>query len=192
MSAKEVELVTSMVIYAARCVAEGDFHMLEEFGLGREEIAALSNLSVVDLHRISRGLSGHFIKAINVDRSALWHFIEYVENEREKDRLIDTMIKADASLDMMRSLMGISDAHEYAERRKLAGFPPSGGRPASPDEETSSAIYRAWKEITERQKDGNDDLAPGDYLEIHEKTGAPLRTIWHLVCKWSAFDSGGQ
>ena len=49
---KEAELTTAVVLYAVRCLAEGDQMALRTMKFGPKELAALRELSLADLYRI--------------------------------------------------------------------------------------------------------------------------------------------
>ncbi len=49
---KEADLVTAVLIYAMRCLAEGDHAALRDLHFGVKEIEALREMQVADLYRI--------------------------------------------------------------------------------------------------------------------------------------------
>ena len=49
---KEADLVTAVLLYAIRCIAEGDQHALRSMNFGPKEIDALRELAVEDLYRV--------------------------------------------------------------------------------------------------------------------------------------------
>ncbi len=185
MSTKESDLVTAMMVFAARCVAEGDLRLLQELGIGEREAEAIRKLTVVDLQRLSRKLKGHFIRGMDIDRESFWMLLQDLGREREREALEEALIKADAPMDMMHTMFQM-DSHEYAARRGMANLPSSVGRPPEPDEATSHAVWKAWKNLADSQEQM--ELDPGEYLTIHKETGASMRAIWGLITRWSRFE----
>ena len=49
---KEADLVTAVLLYAMRCLAEGDQHALRAMQFGPKEIEALRELNLADLYRV--------------------------------------------------------------------------------------------------------------------------------------------
>lgn len=180
---KESDLVTAFALFAARCIAEGDLRKLKELGIGEREAEAIREITVVDLQRLSRKLKGHFLKGVNlVDNDSFWLLLQDLKREREQEALENRLIRADAPMDMMHTLFQM-DAHEYAARRRMAELPSAVGRPAEPDEETSHAVWRAWKKRLADTPGA--ELDPESFLAIHQETGASLRTIWGLIARWN-------
>jgi len=51
-STKEADLVTAVLMYAMRCLAEGDQTALRNMNFGVKEIEALREMRIADLYRI--------------------------------------------------------------------------------------------------------------------------------------------
>ena len=48
---KESELVMAVLLYAIRCLEEGDQHALRSMNFGPQEVAALRDINLADLYR---------------------------------------------------------------------------------------------------------------------------------------------
>ena len=176
---KEADLVTAVLLYAMRCLAEGDQHALRGMQFGPKEIEALRELNLADLYRVG-SLQAHCL-AIRLDRDVFWPMIANLRATRETEELQRDLIEADAPLEMMRSLFGVG-SREYTRLRRMLALEPAVGRPPEPDEETSHKLWRALS--AHLQPDADEALDPKQYLAVHEESGAPMRAIWNLAQRW--------
>ena len=176
---KEADLVTAVLLYAMRCLAEGDQHALRAMQFGPKEIEALRELNLADLYRVGT-LQAHCL-AIRLDREVFWPMIANLRATREAEELQRDLIQADAPLEMMRSLFGVG-SREYTRLRRMLALEPAVGRPPEPDEETSHKLWRALS--AHLQPDADEALDPKQYLAVHEESGAPMRAIWNLAQRW--------
>ncbi len=177
---KEAELTTAVLLYAVRCLAEGDHHALRAMNFGAKEVEALHGLDLTDLYRVHR-LQAHCL-SIQLDRDVFWPLIAYLRREREAARLQRTLIRTDAPFEMMQRLFGLS-SRDYTRLRRLFGTPPAVGRPPEPDQDLS---HRIWAVVREHGLgEGTGPFSGEDYLVIAEKSGAPLRAVWQLTQRWA-------
>ena len=176
---KEADLVTAVLLYAMRCLAEGDQHALRAMQFGPQEIEALRELNLADLYRVN-SLQAHCL-AIHLDREVFWPMIANLQATREAEELQRDLIQADAPLEMMRSLFGMG-SREYTRLRRMLALEPAVGRPPEPDEETSHKLWRALSAHV--QPDADEPLNPKQYLMVHKESGAPMRAIWSLAQRW--------
>jgi hypothetical protein len=126
---KEAELTTAVLLYAVRCLAEGDQHALRAMSFGAKEDEALHALDLTDLYRVHR-LQAHCL-SIQLDRDVFWQLIAYLCRERQAAALQRILIQADAPFDMMQQLFGLS-SRDYTRLRRLFGVPPTVARPPVP------------------------------------------------------------
>ena len=179
---KESELVMAVLLYAIRCLAEGDQHALRGMNFGPEEVAALRDINLADLYRAG-SLQAHCLD-IRLNRDVYWPMLAHLRRERETEEVQRDLIQADAPLEMMRSLFGVG-SREYTRLRRLLTSDPAIGRPPEPDEATSHALWRAWSDRT--NEDPAAPLAPEDYLALCEETGASMRAVWSLTQRWAEY-----
>lgn len=118
ISTKEGDLVTAVLLYATRCLAEGDQHALRAMRFGPREIEAMRELNLADLYRVG-ALRAHCL-SIALDREVFWPMIANLRATRESEELLRDLIHADAPLEMMRSLFGVSSREYTRLRRTLA------------------------------------------------------------------------
>ena len=163
---KEADLVTAVLLYAMRCLAEGDHHALRTMQFGPREIEALRELNLGDLYRVG-SLKAHCL-AIQLDREVFWPMLANLRAAREAEELQRDLIQADAPLEMMRRLFGVG-SREYTRLRRMLALDPAVGRPPEPDEATSHKLWRAL--AVHLQSDADEALDPKRYLAVHKESG---------------------
>ncbi|MCP5348362.1 MAG: DUF2857 domain-containing protein [Pseudomonadales bacterium] len=184
-SNKEADLTTAVLLYAMRCLAEGDQQALRAMNFGPKELGALKEMNLADLYRADT-LRVHCLK-IALDRTVFWPMLDNLRHQRESDDLQRELLAADAPLEMMRQLFGWS-SREYTRWRRLLTLAPSVGRPPELNEADTHALWYAWQARIE----GRDQNALGasDYLDLQQQTGIGLRSIWALVQRWETYGEG--
>lgn len=176
---KEADLVTAVLLYALRCLAEGDQPALRAMNFGARELEALKQMNLADLYRADT-LRAHCLR-IDVNRDVFWPMMEHLRQQREVEDLQRELIVADAPLEMMQALFGLS-SREYSRWRRLLTVAPAVGRPAELDEPTSHQLWYAWQQALEHEDE--DSLSAAVYLRLHRDTGIGLRQIWALLQRW--------
>ena len=180
-ASKEAELVTAVLLYAIRCLEEGDQPALRAMNFGPREIAALRELTLADLARAG-ALHVHCLD-IELNRDVYWPMLEHLKRERRLEEVQRDLIEADAPLEMMRRLFGVG-GREYTRLRRTLTHDPAVGRPPEPDEAVTHALWRAWSALRAARPDGV--LSPEDYLALSTDTDASLRAVWGLTERWLA------
>ena len=179
---KEADLVAAVLMYAIRCLAEGDQAALRNMKFGPSEIEALREMSLADLYRIE-SLRAHCLE-IGLNRQVYWPMIDRLREQRESEETLRTLIAADAPHEMVQVLYGLN-ARDYTRLRRILSVTPSVGRPSEPDEKSSHLLWDAWA----RRDDGEETglLTPEVYLELQRETEVPLRAIWSLTQRWAQY-----
>ena len=176
---KEADLINAVLRYAIRCLADGDRESLRAMNFGPKEIEALRGMQLADLPRLE-SLGAHCLE-INLNRDVYWTMVAHLQRERAAEALQHDLIKADAPFEMMQRLFGLG-SRDYTRLRRLFGVPPTVGRPPEPDQ---ALAHRVWAVARERfEQTSRDELLGEDYLEIAEKSVAPLRAVWQLTERW--------
>lgn len=184
-SNKEADLTTAVLLYAMRCLAEGDQHALRAMNFGPKELDALKEMNLGDLYRAD-ALRVHCLQ-IGLNRDVFWPMLDHLRHQRESEDLQRALLVADAPLEMMQQLFGLS-SREYTRWRRLLTLSPSVGRPPELNEEDTHTLWYAWRERVKTQERGI--LSAADYLELRQQTGIGLRSIWALVQRWEAYGEG--
>lgn len=179
---KESDLIAAVLMYAIRCLAEGDQAALRNMNFGPREIEALREMNLADLYRVE-SLRAHCLDIV-LNRDVYWPMIEHLRRQRESEEIQQVLIAADAPLEMMQTLFGLG-SRDYTRLRRMLTVAPSVGRPAEPDEEGTHKLWHAWVQRKEHEADG--PLPPSEYLAIHRETGVSMRAIWSLTQRWSQY-----
>ena len=179
---KEADLVIAVLMYAMRCLAEGDQSALRQMNFGIKEIEALRDMRVADLYRIE-SLRAHCLD-IALNRQVYWPMIERLAEQRSIEDTIQALISADAPQEMMLTLFGINQ-RDYTRLRRTLLVDPTVGRPPELDEAGSHQLWAVWSELSDGAE--ADLLAPQQYLNIHRETGLPMRAIWNQTQRWAQF-----
>jgi hypothetical protein len=179
---KEADLVTAVLMYAIRCLAEGDQAALRNMKFGPKEIEALREMNLADLYRIE-SLRAHCLD-IALNRQVYWPMIDHLRAQRESEETLQSLIAADAPHDMLLVLFGLN-ARDYSRMRRTLSVNPSVGRPPEPDEESSHRLWSAWSSRVAGETTGL--LAPADYLELYRETDVSMRAIWNLTQRWAQY-----
>ncbi len=179
---KESELITAVLMYALRCLAEGDQGALRNMNFGPREIAALREMTLADLYRVE-SLRAHCL-SIALNRDVYWPMMDHLRRQREAEETEQALIAADAPLEMMQTLFGLG-AREYSRLRRALAVAPAVGRPPEADEETAHRLWHAWEQRVNHEE--SNPLSAAEYLELHGETGVSLRAIWNLTQRWSQY-----
>ena len=179
---KEADLITAVLMYAMRCLAEGDQAALRNMNFGIKEIEALREMRVADLYRIE-SLRAHCLE-IALNREVYWPMIEHLSEQRAMEDTIQALIVADAPQEMMQILFGLSP-RDYTRLRRILLVDPSIGRPPELDEASSHTLWEAWSSRVDGEESGL--LTATQYLAIHEETGLSIRAIWGQTQRWAQY-----
>lgn len=179
---KEADLVTAVLLYAMRCLAEGDQAALRNMNFGIKEIEALREMRVADLYRVE-SLRAHCLE-IALNRQVYWPMIERLSEQRAQEDAIQLLIVADAPQEMMQILYGLSP-RDYTRLRRILLVDPSIGRPPELDETSSHRLWEAWSSLADGDESGL--LTPEQYLAIHNETGLSMRAIWGQTQRWTQY-----
>jgi hypothetical protein len=179
---KEADLVTAVLMYAMRCLAEGDQTALRNMNFGVKEIEALREMRVADLYRVE-SLRAHCLE-IALNRQVYWPMIDHLSEQRAMEETIQILISADAPQEMMQVLFGLNQ-RDYTRLRRTLSVDPAIGRPPDLDEASSHRLWEAWSDRVDGEESGL--LTPEQYLDIHGKTGLSIRAIWNQTQRWAQY-----
>ena len=179
---KESDLITAVLMYAMRCLAEGDQTALRNMNFGVKEIEALREMRVADLYRV-KSLRAHCLEIV-LNRQVYWPMIEHLSEQRALEDTIQTLISADAPQEMMQVLFGLNQ-RDYTRLRRTLLVDPAIGRPPELDEASSHRLWEVWSARVDDEESGL--LIPEQYLEIHSETGLSMRAIWTLTQRWAQY-----
>ena len=184
MNNKEGSLVSAVLMYAMRCLAEGDMLALQHMQFGEKEVAALRELNMLDLYRVD-SLKAHCL-SIKLNRQVFWPMIDLLKRERKNEDLLGTLIEMDAPFEMLHELFGLG-TREYSARRRHMPSNLGQGRPQLPERAVEDKLYAAWRKMVDARD--SHELTASDYLTLHESTSISLRAIWSLVSQWTRVET---
>lgn len=167
-----INLMVAILTYAVRCAEDGDLEGLLEMGFGPTEIALLAELKLIHVRGIVRHTDCF---SVRLNQPAFRSMVRSVRLDGDAAEWEHVLIRCDAPFDMVRQLFGTS-RRTYKNWRRL--FKISWVSCSKPDPGMVIAIRN---HLADR---AHDRLAPHEYLQMSEETGAPLRTIWREVCNW--------
>ncbi len=124
-SNKEADLTTAVLLYAMRCLAEGDQQALRAMNFGPKELDALKEMNLADIYRAD-ALRVHCLK-IGLNRDVFWPMLEHLRHQRESEDLQRKLLASDAPLEMMQQLFGLS-SREYHSLASVADVGALGGK----------------------------------------------------------------
>ena len=184
MNTKEGSLVSAVLMYAMRCLSEGDLRSLQHMQFGEKEVEALRDLHMLDLSRVE-SMKAHCL-SISLNRQVFWPMIEFLQRERKNEDLLNDLIEKNAPFDMLHELFGLS-TREYAARRRHLPSSLGQGRPQLPERKIEDELYAAWRRMVDDRE--TYELNGFDYVELHEKSRVSIRAVWSLVSKWTREES---
>lgn len=184
MNTKEGTLVSAVLMYAMRCLAEGDMLALQHMQFGEKEVQALRDLRATDLYRVE-SMKAHCL-SIALNRQVFWPMINLLNRDRRSEDLLTTLIEMDAPFEMLRELYGMS-SREYSTRRRHLPSTLGQGRPQLPKRDIEDKLYSAWRKVV-KDRDSY-ELTAAEYLALHEQTKVSIRAIWRLVARWTKEES---
>ena len=103
---KEAQLTSAVMMYAQRCLQDGDQGALRDMNFGPSEIQALRDLDMADLCHLEH-VRAHCL-AVELNRDVYWPMLSQIKNRRASEELQHQLIVADAPLDMMQTFFGMS------------------------------------------------------------------------------------
>ena len=148
---KEADLVTAVLMYAMRCLAEGDQAALRNMNFGVKEIEALREMRVADLYRVE-SLRAHCLE-IALNRQVYWPMIDHLGEQRAMEETIQALISADAPQEMMQVLYGLNQ-RDYTRLRRTLIVPPAIVLPPELDEESSRRLWDVGSDRVDEEESG--------------------------------------
>ncbi len=179
---KEADLVTSVLLYAMRCLAEGDQAALRHMNFGVKEIESLRELRVADLYRVET-FRAHCLD-IELNRDAYWPMIDNLARQRTMEDVMQALIIADAPQEMMHILFGLNQ-RDYTRLRRTLMVHQTIGRPPEINEGESHRLWGSWSTLA--NKDSSGLLGPEQYLEMHRETELSMRAIWTQTQRFAEY-----
>ncbi|MEH4661196.1 MULTISPECIES: DUF2857 domain-containing protein [Enterobacteriaceae] len=160
-------------------VKAGNVRRCESIGMSLEEIRALSQLSIDELHYLNQSHVSVLDFQINHDN--FWLMLTQARNEAKRLMMIDRALELGGSMDLLDKYFGLSPT-EVSARRRLIGIETRQGRTQSLTEQEDNAVWTHWK------ASGLDSPDSHQALEVMmlaaEQQDVSLTAVWTKVCVW--------
>jgi len=158
-----------------RCVInasnENDYQTLMDMGLDIKLMERVKDMNADVFIRLSK----FNIADVRFNSHRFGLMLDFVEQERVMNTLVNRMIKLEASQSMLEDLVGI-DPREYRDRRRTLGMAPATqGRPPDLDTHQTNCLYEALNKHPETK---NADNILSWYCLLAEESGLSLSIIW--------------
>lgn len=160
----------------------GFIRRCDKMGLTGEEVAALKDMTIEDIHYISN--SEVSVLSFQINHENLSRLLNQARAEQTRLRRLDRALALGGSIALLSHFFGLPSS-EVATRRRIAGIKVRAGRGTVISDEESARLWSMWV------KNGNVvscDTEEG--LEIMllaaEEMNIPLTAVWNTIRKWES------
>lgn len=158
----------------------GFIRRCDKMGLTGEEVAALKDMTIEDIHYISN--SEVSVLSFQINHENLSRLLNQARAEQTRLQRLDRALALGGSIALLSHFFGLPSS-EVATRRRIAGIKVRAGRGTVISDEESARLWSMWV------KNGNAvscDTEEG--LEIMllaaEEMNIPLTAVWNAIRKW--------
>lgn len=160
-------------------VKSGNIRRCESLGMSFEEIRALSQLSLDELHYLSQ--SHVSVLDVTIHHENFWLMLNQARNEQNRMLMIDRALELGGSMQLMEKYFGMSPS-EVSARRRLMGIETRQGRTQSLSESQDAALWSEWKDSGITSPDSHQALEV--MMLAAEQLSLSLTAVWTRVCQW--------
>ncbi|MEN4771275.1 DUF2857 domain-containing protein [Duffyella gerundensis] len=160
----------------------GFIRRCDKMGLTGEEVAALKDMTIEDIHYISN--SEVSVLSFQINHENLSRLLNQARAEQTRLQRLDRALALGGSIALLSHFFGLPSS-EVATRRRIAGIKVRAGRGTVISDEESARLWSMWV------KNGNAvscDTEEG--LEIMllaaEEMNIPLTAVWNAIRKWES------
>jgi len=160
----------------------GFIRRCDKMGLTGEEVAALKDMTIEDIHYISN--SEVSVLSFQINHENLSRLLNQARAEQTRLQRLDRALALGGSIALLSHFFGLPSS-EVATRRRIAGIKVRAGRGTVISDEESARLWSIWV------KNGNAvscDTEEG--LEIMllaaEEMNIPLTAVWNAIRKWES------
>lgn len=160
----------------------GFIRRCDKMGLTGEEVAALKDMTIEDIHYISN--SEVSVLSFQINHENLSRLLNQARAEQTRLQRLDRALALGGSIALLSHFFGLPSS-EVATRRRIAGIKVRAGRGTVISDEESTRLWSMWV------KNGNAvscDTEEG--LEIMllaaEEMNIPLTSVWNAIRKWES------
>lgn len=160
-------------------VKSGNIRRCESLGMSVEEIRALSQLSLDELHYISQ--SHVSVLDVTLNHENFWLMLNQARNEQKRMLMIDRALELGGSMELMETYFGMSPS-EVSARRRMMGIETRQGRTQSLSEPQDTLLWSEWKVAGMSSPDSHQALEV--MMLAAEQYSLSLTAVWTRVCLW--------
>ncbi|KDE34235.1 hypothetical protein AW40_23495 [Kosakonia radicincitans UMEnt01/12] len=160
-------------------VKAGNVRRCESIGMSLEEIRALSQLSIDELHYLNQ--SHVSVLDFHINHDNFWLMLAQARSEAKRLMMIDRALELGGSIELLDKYFGLTPT-EVSARRRLIGIETRQGRTQSLSEDEDKAVWGHWK------ASGLDSTDSHQALEVMmlaaEQQDVSLTAVWTRVGIW--------
>lgn len=173
------QATTSILSSLLMDIKSGNIRRCESLGMSMEEIRALSQLSLDELHYMSQ--SHVSVLDVTLNHENFWLMLNQAHIEQKLMLMIDRALELGGSMELIDKYFGLSPS-EVSARRRLMGIESRQGRTQSLTEGQDAALWTEWKAAGLTSPDSHQALeAMMLAAELH---GLSLTAVWSRVSQW--------
>ncbi|UDJ86365.1 DUF2857 domain-containing protein [Erwinia amylovora] len=168
-------------------VKNGNIRRCESLGMSVEEIRALSQLSLDELHYLSQ--SHVSVLDVTINHENFWLMLNQARIEQKRMLMIDRALELGGSMELMEKYFGMSPS-EVSARRRLMGIETRQGRTQSLSEPQDTSLWPEWKTAGLSSPDSHQALEV--MMLAAEQYSLSLTAVWTRVCQWCREAKAGR
>lgn len=165
------ELAYQVIRFAVDKLKTGDLNAVSDLGFEPDEIRAMEQMTVGELHHLAR-MGTHFLD-VAVDHRCLNHALTHARDEARTECTQDDLIRQGAGTEMLHALCGLTPG-EVCRRRRMLGVQRPQGRPPRLPPTKEDRIWRLWQAHADLDE-------PERYLQVARDCDVSAQAVWRLV-----------
>ncbi|CUU26397.1 hypothetical protein EM595_p1151 (plasmid) [Duffyella gerundensis] len=160
----------------------GFIRRCDKMGLTGEEIAALKDMTIEDIHYICN--SEVSVLSFQINHENLSRLLNQARAEQTRLKRLDRALALGGSIALLSHFFGLPSS-EVATRRRIAGIKVRAGRGTVISDEESARLWSIWdnsgKTVSCDTEEGLEIM-----LLAAEEMNIPLTAVWNTIRKWES------
>ncbi|UCB33464.1 hypothetical protein J9874_04047 (plasmid) [Duffyella gerundensis] len=160
----------------------GFIRRCDKMGLTGEEVAALKDMTIEDIHYISN--SEVSVLSFQINHENLSRLLNQARAEQTRLQRLDRALALGGSIALLSHFFGLPSS-EVATRRRIAGIKVRAGRGTVISDEESVRLWSMWVKngnaVSCDTEEGLDIM-----LLAAEEMNIPLTAVWNAIRKWES------
>ena len=171
------EFALQSLLFISRMAASGDYETPLRLGIRPDQVEKILSLNAEEIYEIAAINKVQFYQ-LSFDSESLDTAFDLCSQHIQQRQQIILMLKAGASLPVMKQLYGLTSA-DLARFRKYLNLPSVNGRPTLRLWINGNRIWDSWKNTQLENLSVAESL-----LYVHHKTQLKINAIWPLIQEW--------